>query len=246
MRSKLLLSAALVAASAIAVGSTANAAPLITNGNFETSTSPVSTQFGGGGTYYAFGGQPLGPAWTGTGLVEWFKGGTQNTTSALNFWNDPLDYFAAVTPSPDGGSFVAVDGDPTVQGAISQQVGGLVIGKNYTLTFDWAAAQLLNRQGAYTEQFEVTFGGQSQFTQILSEPSQGFSGWQQVSMNFTATSTSQLLTFLSIGTPEGEPPMALLDGVSLSVPEPASWAMMILGFGAIGFAMRRRHSLATA
>jgi hypothetical protein len=26
------------------------------------------------------------------------------------------------------------------------------------------------------------------------------------------------------------------------VPEPATWAMMLLGFGAIGFALRRRHA----
>ena len=27
-----------------------------------------------------------------------------------------------------------------------------------------------------------------------------------------------------------------------AVPEPATWAMMLLGFGAIGFGMRRRRS----
>ena len=31
-----------------------------------------------------------------------------------------------------------------------------------------------------------------------------------------------------------------LSGVTLAVPEPASWALMILGFGVVGFAMRRR------
>ncbi len=30
------------------------------------------------------------------------------------------------------------------------------------------------------------------------------------------------------------------------VPEPASWALMLLGFGGIGFAVRRRNGLATA
>lgn len=30
-----------------------------------------------------------------------------------------------------------------------------------------------------------------------------------------------------------------------AVPEPATWAMMILGMGAVGFAMRRRHKVAT-
>ena len=30
--------------------------------------------------------------------------------------------------------------------------------------------------------------------------------------------------------------------VSPSVPEPSTWAMMLLGFGAVGFAIRRRRS----
>ena len=33
--------------------------------------------------------------------------------------------------------------------------------------------------------------------------------------------------------------------VSAAVPEPATWAMMILGFGLIGFAARRRRSVKT-
>ena len=33
--------------------------------------------------------------------------------------------------------------------------------------------------------------------------------------------------------------------VKSAVPEPATWAMMLMGFGAIGFAMRRRQKLTT-
>jgi hypothetical protein len=32
-------------------------------------------------------------------------------------------------------------------------------------------------------------------------------------------------------------------GVTSAVPEPGTWAMMLLGFGAIGFSMRRRRSV---
>lgn len=38
-------------------------------------------------------------------------------------------------------------------------------------------------------------------------------------------------------------PLQLMDGVS-GVPEPATWGMMLIGFGAIGGAMRRRNRLA--
>jgi hypothetical protein len=38
----------------------------------------------------------------------------------------------------------------------------------------------------------------------------------------------------------------ILDNVSLAVPEPATWAMMILGFGGVGAMVRRRHGLRAA
>ena len=61
------------------------------------------------------------------------------------------------------------------------------------------------------------------------------------SFTFTATGPSEVLRFIAHGTPSGVPPFSLLDGVSMTaaVPEPATWAMMVLGFGVIGRAMRR-------
>jgi hypothetical protein len=72
------------------------------------------------------------------------------------------------------------------------------------------------------------------------------------SMSFTATSTSELLVFLSKGGPTSLPPVALLDGVSLTgdvpgaVPEPATWAMMGIGFAGLGLAAYRRRRKALA
>jgi hypothetical protein len=252
MRSKFLLSAALVAASAIAVGSAANAAPLITNGDFELTTYGSNSQFGAASPF----GQGV-TGWTGVqGLELLYHGGTQTTVNAANLWNDPNEYFRGltnnkylsevgpaynVTASPNGGNFIAIDGDPETQGEISQLVTGLNMGQKYELTFDWAAAQLLNSDTPYTIQLNVGFGGSSQSTANLSEGTGMFGGWNSVTMDFTAGGSSQLLTFLAQGGPAGVPPMALLDSVSLRpVPEPASWAMMIIGFGAIGFTMRRR------
>ncbi|MBN8808643.1 MAG: PEPxxWA-CTERM sorting domain-containing protein [Sphingomonas sp.] len=67
-----------------------------------------------------------------------------------------------------------------------------------------------------------------------------------MTQNFVAGGTSQTLSFLSNGTPNGLPPVALLDNVSLTaaVPEPASWALMIVGFGAMGYSLRRRRETA--
>jgi len=66
--------------------------------------------------------------------------------------------------------------------------------------------------------------------------------WLQQTVLFTATSTSQVLTFLSAGTPSGLPPMVALDGVSLvAAPEPASMAMMGSGLALLGYFQRRRQ-----
>lgn len=40
-------------------------------------------------------------------------------------------------------------------------------------------------------------------------------------------------------------PLVVIPPVAGAVPEPAGWAMMIIGFGAIGFAVRRRNKMTT-
>jgi len=81
---------------------------------------------------------------------------------------------------------------------------------------------------------------------MVTIPEHGFVGWTSKTFNFVANSSSSYLYFLAAGAPKGQPPFSLLDNVSLTgpqaagVPEPATWAMMIMGFGAIGGIMRRR------
>ena len=67
------------------------------------------------------------------------------------FWVNP-------GPSPDGGNFVAIDSDAGFATPLTQVVTGLIVGKQYILTFYQASAQFTNKTGATTEQFQVTFG----------------------------------------------------------------------------------------
>ena len=124
-----------------------------------------------------------------------------------------------------GGNFLAIDGDTTYNASISQTIAGLTIGQKYILQFWQAAAQQKGTTGPQTEWWDVTFGGTKISSTVMNNPSGGFQDWNQQTMVFTASAVSQVLTFLSQGTPQGGPPVVLLDGVTLVAPEPGTFAL---------------------
>jgi hypothetical protein len=79
-------------------------------------------------------------------------------------------------------------------------------------------------------------------TNIVDNANHGFVPWQFQYFEFTATSNTQVISLLAYGTPIGQPPFALIDGLNLeAIPEPSTWAMMLIGFGVIGGVMRTRR-----
>jgi PEP-CTERM motif len=92
-------------------------------------------------------------------------------------------------------------------------------------------------------------------SQLMNVPSGTAVGWEFVSVNLTADSPTELLSFLAWGdngSTVNLPPMAFLSGVDSPnglVPEPSTWAMMIMGFVGLGFVGRRqlkKRAVATA
>jgi hypothetical protein len=227
---------------AVAMMLVSGAAPaqnLVKNGGFENATTTSSTgnfQIGG-----SFGTVADWSSTQGYNLLFNASNATTGNAYGTYSWTGNEKLWGA-SASSQGGKFLALDGDVDARGLVSQTITGLTKGATYVLSFEWAAGQLQSRVGDTTEQLKVDFGTDSFSTDVISNPSQGFSGWKTVSRSFVATSGSQVLSFLSLGTPTGLPPIALLDNVSVTaaVPEPGTWMTMLLGFGVVGGVIRRR------
>ena len=240
--------AALVGVALTSAGA-AKATNLVTNGSFETLSGGIG-QIGYNGT--SLGGWTNGHDGSGNlGYNFVYSSGSADTTGAngvsgnVKLWG-PNDGSANGLPatSPDGGNYIAADGAYQTA-AISQTINGLTNGAQYTVSFWFAGAQQSGFTGITTEQWLVNLGGQQLSTQVLTDPSHGFTGWQYTTLTFTATATTETLSFLAAGTPGGEPPFSLLDGVSMqqvvATPEPGSIAMLMTGLVAIGVIARRRQ-----
>jgi len=217
-------------------------ADLILNGGFEITTGNASSFKLSPGT------APNAPDdWTFSSLGDIgcvvFPASTTSQTNACGAGFTSL--YPGWTLSPAGGNFVAMDGGAAYAGTLSQSV-NVVFGQTYDVSFYQAAEQYEFYTGATTEQWHVTFDGQSQDSDLMNNASTGFVPWELETLQFTATTTgSTLLSFLAEGTPGGEPPVVLLDSVGVSVatsPEPATYGFLALGlFGIIGVRRSRKR-----
>ena len=216
-----------LAVAALPSAAWANPANMVVNGSFET-FAPVNAN-------------SCTPAQTitNTDLSGW------STTSGYSFVLTTSNYsafcgdagnlglYGPITASPDGGNFVASDGAYQT-GYIYQTIGGLVPGASYLISFDWAAAQQSGYTGATTDYLQLGLGatygaGASAVTPTYNLPSGAFSGWMGAQFNLVATAASEVLWFFAVGTPSGQPPFALLDGVTMTVAEPPAVAMLLFG-----------------
>lgn len=216
------------------------AAELVTNGGFET-TSSGSGQLGYNTN--ATGWSVVPPPGS---YIFLFGPGAADTTGAngeyggLSLWGSNNGGLDVLPVSPNGGNFVALDGDFQTS-ALTQTISGLTPGHTYQVSFDYGYAQQYGFDGDTNQDLTVCLGSSCETTPALANPSHGFTGWFTASYALTADGTSDVLSFLAYGSLP-VPPFALLDGVSLTggVPEPSTWALMISGFAGLGFAAYRR------
>lgn len=216
--------AILVAACAIACTAPA-AASIITNGGFELGTF-------NGGPSLAQQVQPGGgelSGWTvSNGPATWYTSG----------WNNNPQQFPL---NPRTGNFGVSLADGTVNTINLSQSINLLPFQQYQLSF-WVGNYGFN-SGPAGVNVSITDGTSN--TILLSEnvsapvPNTS-SNWTRFAFNFIADGTSNTISFGEINGPS----YIGLDDVSIAaVPEPATWAMMLLGFAAIGFAAYRRRPI---
>ena len=251
----LCLSTALLQAAACATSRQAAAGPqdvnILTNGSFDAApgNSTVSTEFGSDG-YAAL------PGWTVTASNStpfdlWWVASNAASVSARTQYGNSGQELVPSYPGADGTNpyFVGLDGDSRAEGILSQTVSNLVVGDHYQLTFDWAATQMITGSHVpYSIALAYNLGtslltsgkGAPETATFTSTKYGQSSTWQSVTMTFTATATTEILSFLALGTPTGDPPIALLDNVSLEdIPEPSSLAFV--GAALIGGMVIRRR-----
>jgi hypothetical protein len=188
-----------------------------------------------------------------TELANWtVLGSTVDIVGSSNPWGITVS-------SPATGNVLDLDGSPGPAALVTKAVFNFNAGDVVTLSFDVGGAQ----RGSISDDFLAGLAFDESLASnifgsgLTASPDTALGGVTQgIFLTGVTPFTSSSIGFTALGagslqvafvTQSSDNIGPLLDNVKLSigpVPEPASWAMMLLGIGAVGAAMRRRQRIA--
>lgn len=211
---------------------TAKAANLITNGSFEADLVPSA-----GFTIYPSSGTPS--------LTGWTVGGSE-----VAVVNTLYNQLGVQFPAQDGDQWLDLTGfgSNSATNNISQAVSGLNVGSAYTLSF--FVGSVLLEPVFFPSTVNVSLGGVSQGSFTNSFFPTTTLQWQEFSINFTPTSTSENISFFNGSSFNNN--VSALDNVTLDladVPGPSSvpGPLPLLGVGAaFGYSRKLRKLIKTS
>ena len=164
-------------------------------------------------------------------------GGDSTSITGWTVGGGGVDYIGSYWIASDGVRSIDLSGG--APGSVSQTF-ATIAGRSYAVTFDLSANPDV---GAGLKDLLVSAGATSTLYQV------GQAGypltWTPTSFLFTALGSTSTLTFTSGANNSSWGPA--IDNVAASivpVPEPATWIMLIAGFGLVGVAARRSKPVA--
>jgi len=225
-----MISLSVAALSALAFAASAQAAASLSNGDF---TTPAVS----GANAPAF---------------QTFSASTPDYIGSWKVSSGTVDLIGTYWTNPAGSASVDLDGN--TPGAISQAISGLKTGQHFDVRFLFSGNPKGSEHGGNpVKTLIVNLDDGSSRTLTFDTTAVGNTTgdmrWKSESLAFTATGGSNVLQFASGDTDPNSLWGPAVAGVSIAAPEPATWAMMLIGFGGLGAALRmnrRRSAVAAA
>ncbi len=202
----------------------ASSSNLITNGDFSAGDTGFNTAYGlttstplfQGGTHGIYAILPIGSV---------------ALQSAYGDWTN-----VAVDPSGGNGKVFAADGATNPNTVVWQETVAVNAHTNYVFSFD--AAEISNACCSNAV-FVPTIDGTNGTAHTLT------GGWEQYTFSWNSGSNTTANLSLTDTNTSGPYNDFVLDDLSLqaAVPEPSTWAMMVIGFLGLGFMVYRRRNI---